>query len=282
MNEPTQKKEPSSLKARVISGVLLFSGLILILVCGGWVFASVCSLCLIRAIYEELNILTISGHKPVWWVNFVGLIISTPLMYFYSPSLMLPILILLSLCALFTILIRKEPKLLDLFYTLLPLMTIVFPGLCLFSFLTLSPKSYQLYMLVLLFILPISNDFFAFFIGNHFRGPKLCPNVSPKKTISGAIGGLLGGIICSLITTIIFSLTTELNLPNLFVVSIFALIGSVACQMGDLLASLIKRSCNVKDFSNIFPGHGGMLDRIDSILVSVILIYCFKNVLTLF
>ena len=96
---------------------------------------------------------------------------------------------------------------------------------------------------------------------------KLAPSVSPNKTISGFIGGIL--------TPCIVSLLLFYNNNNFFEILIFSILFSVTVQSGDLIQSKFKRYCGVKDCSNIIPGHGGMLDRLDGIFLFLILISLF-------
>jgi len=113
-----------------------------------------------------------------------------------------------------------------------------------------------------LFLISIwMTDTAAYFIGRWLKGPKLWPSISPSKTISGALGGLLGAVVGA----VIFELFAE---PRFDMVgcALFALIVSVAGQLGDLVESAYKRSAGVKDSGKVLPGHGGILDRIDSLV----------------
>ena len=107
-------------------------------------------------------------------------------------------------------------------------------------------------------------DIFAYFIGKNFGKHKFT-ELSPKKSIEGCIGGILGAIILVLGYTAVCNevFNIEINYLYAFGISIFL---SVISQMGDLAASSVKRHCNIKDYSNLIPGHGGILDRIDSVI----------------
>ncbi len=107
-------------------------------------------------------------------------------------------------------------------------------------------------------------DVFAYALGKLIGKHKLTP-ISPNKTIEGSIGGILGSIIMNLGYTLIINNLFQLNLPYLNVI-IIAITLSILSQIGDLAASSIKRYVEIKDFSNLIPGHGGLLDRIDSII----------------
>ncbi len=129
-------------------------------------------------------------------------------------------------------------------------------------------------MLVYLVILTaILTDTFAFFIGSFLGKHKLAPQISPNKTIEGSLAGWLGAGIFAFL----FNYFTKLSLPFYFV-SCFALLSPVVTQIGDLAFSLIKRNYGLKDFSNIFGTHGGVFDRLDSLVFGFILMNFLINV----
>ena len=138
---------------------------------------------------------------------------------------------------------------------------------------------YDWYLLVSVFTITTATDTLAMLTGMLLKGPKLCPRISPKKTISGAIGGLVGGILASVVTYICFMTIGSLNT---FMSSIgftiwwaigLGLVGSVMCQIGDIVASWFKRRSRVKDYGTIFPGHGGVLDRVDGLIFTTIVVF---------
>lgn len=139
------------------------------------------------------------------------------------------------------------------------------------SFLTLLAE-FEQGRLWLLFLLVViwSNDTFAYFIGKNLGKHKLAPEVSPKKTLEGAIGGIIGGALVGMV----FVHFTGLSAGLLETAAITMVIGLVA-MAGDLAESLIKRAANVKDSGTIIPGHGGVLDRIDSLIFPVPLLYFY-------
>lgn len=113
-----------------------------------------------------------------------------------------------------------------------------------------------------------ASDSFAYFTGSFFGRHKLCPKISPNKTIEGFIGGLLGTVIVA----VIIGYYMQLSLPLLAVLG--AVIAIIA-TLGDLVESIIKRYTGIKDSGNLIPGHGGVLDRFDSLLFTAPLVYYF-------
>ena len=139
--------------------------------------------------------------------------------------------------------------------------------------------------LVYLILTTCSVDIFALFIGCKFGKHKLNPRISPKKSIEGSIGGIVCALILALVFNLffpIFATTETTNFLNLafnnnlafvapFKVIIITLILTIVGQLGDLAFSMIKRHYEIKDFSDLLPGHGGLTDRIDSICINFIL-----------
>lgn len=129
-------------------------------------------------------------------------------------------------------------------------------------------------------------DVMALFVGKLIGGPKLAPLISPKKTIAGAIGGLFGGIVSAIIIfgvalTGMFGLT-QLS-ENIWVsLALYVSLGlfiAIATEIGDLMASYIKRFCEIKDYGTLIPGHGGVLDRIDGALLASMVCYLFFTIM---
>lgn len=128
-----------------------------------------------------------------------------------------------------------------------------------------------LFVCILIFIGAWVTDACAYFTGMLFGRHKLIPEVSPKKTVEGSIGGTLFCIASFVLYGVIIESVTEFE-ANYVILAISGLLAAVVSQIGDLIMSVIKREKGIKDYGNIFPGHGGMLDRFDSILaVSLVL-----------
>ena len=113
------------------------------------------------------------------------------------------------------------------------------------------------------------SDTFAYYTGMIFGRHQLAPKLSPKKTIEGAVGGVLFGIILCFIYGMIITSSVQVDRAAMLKMSlVIGLLGSVAAEAGDLFASSIKRVMKIKDYSSLIPGHGGILDRFDSVLMA--------------
>ena len=136
------------------------------------------------------------------------------------------------------------------------------------SFTSLGVMRYMqngIWNLVIILVAAWGSDVFAYFTGRLFGRHKLIPEVSPKKTVEGSIGGIVCATLLAVLYGFIVSKATDL-VPNYIVLAVSTFVLSAVSQVGDLIASLIKREYGVKDYGKIFPGHGGVMDRFDSVL----------------
>ena len=155
----------------------------------------------------------------------------------------------------------------------LTLLGFIYCGI-LFSFVYLvNAKQSGGFLVWIIFIGSWLSDTAAYYSGKNFGKHKLSPKVSPKKTIEGSIGGLLGATVFTGIFGIIIQ-----NYVNIMPIYNYFIIGALCGffgQLGDLVASSIKRYVGIKDYSNLIPGHGGILDRFDSIIFSATVVFYY-------
>lgn len=137
------------------------------------------------------------------------------------------------------------------------------------SFTSLSMLRYidknGLFLVILVFIIAWLCDAFAFFVGSLIGRHKLIPEISPKKTVEGAVGGVILTAATCLLYGLLLDYFVKDIAVNYIVLLIYGLVLSVVAQLGDLIASLIKRERGVKDYGDLIPGHGGITDRFDSV-----------------
>lgn len=261
---------------RTITGLALTAFLFLALWGGGLWFAVPCVITTSLSFYEMIRATVQAGHDPVQWPCWLCFALSIPLYHYYgSVMLMMPLVGGTFMLISMTVIFRKEPKLEDITVSCLPLVSVLLPGMCMLGLQKAPGQLNQSMLLVLAFGVPLFGDTLAYFIGSHFGKRKLCPAVSPNKSIEGAVAGLGGSMLWALATAGVFSAFT--SIPPLWHFLALGLLGGVAGQMGDLFASLVKRHCGIKDFSNIIPGHGGMMDRLDSVYWTAVIIYVYYN-----
>lgn len=174
------------------------------------------------------------------------------------------------------------------------LFILVYPMLFLASAWVISYKYSALFAILYAILVPIlGSDSFAYWFGSMIGGKKLCPKISPKKTVAGGIGGLFGGMVLSMLFWVVFEMCAKYYpafiegahytflIPHTVVgwewksALIYLAIGlvcGVLSELGDLAASRIKRAIGIKDYGKIFPGHGGFMDRIDSVMYCLVVL----------
>ncbi|MEG2454691.1 MAG: phosphatidate cytidylyltransferase [Oscillospiraceae bacterium] len=134
------------------------------------------------------------------------------------------------------------------------------------SFVRIAKMELGMYLVVLPLLSAFTSDAFALFAGMLFGKHKLAPELSPKKTVEGAVGGFVGAVVCTVLYGVIMQFGFHLQV-NYFILALYGALGSAISQLGDLSFSYIKRQYQIKDFGNILPGHGGILDRFDSVIL---------------
>lgn len=137
------------------------------------------------------------------------------------------------------------------------------------------------YLVLIPFICTIVSDSGAYFVGVFFGKHKGILQVSPKKSLEGFIGSLVSLIIGMLIYGLILKFAIKLDV-NFGILMLYALVGNIATQLGDLAFSLIKRERRIKDYGNLIPGHGGMMDRFDSMVFAAPVIYILVTLVPAF
>ncbi|MBQ6820491.1 MAG: phosphatidate cytidylyltransferase [Clostridium sp.] len=256
-----------SLNSRYL-GVAVIAPFILFILLGGvWLkgFTFVIS---IIGLYEFYKALKQKEFNPISIVGYILVCI------FYlignNFNYLIYILILAMIMLLLIPIINLKYNFVDVAVTLLGFLYV---GI-LFSFIPLvGNKQGGAFLVWLIFIGSWAADTLAYYSGKYLGKRKLCPKVSPKKTIAGAIGGLLGSTIgCGVLGVFTLSYVQGIQLIHFFLIG--ALCGIMG-QFGDLVASSIKRYVGIKDYGNLIPGHGGILDRFDSILFNAVVVFYY-------
>ena len=147
----------------------------------------------------------------------------------------------------------------------------------------LAKETFDTATMLLTFICAWSCDTFAYFTGRFFGKHKLIPHVSPNKTVEGSVGGVVGAMVICIVYLLIVKNVFDTNMlqwSNVVVEgAVYGLVGGALSQLGDLIASAIKRDTGIKDFGWIFPGHGGFMDRFDSVMFIAPIMYILPMVI---
>lgn len=232
--------------------------------------------------YEMYHTFRKSEYKNSPWAPLLLCVAIYPLWYFLGYKGIL-IALSLSIClALAVFTFKAEMELKDLLATIFSL---IYP-MALVSLAFALSREFPCggtFAISFAIFLPVFSDTFAYLVGSTLGKRKLCPSISPKKTVAGAIGGLLGSVLCAVTFFLLFDLYAVIPIGYVtfsdsvavraVVFVVLGIVGGVLAEIGDLAASRIKRTINIKDFGNIFPGHGGVLDRLDSIMFTLVMFF---------
>ncbi len=252
------------LSIRVTSGIIGLSLLIAVLYTGGPVMAAsifAVSVIGLREFYKAMKSL---NRKPDMIIGAIAaLFISVDFLMKFSSTSLIFVAIVITLLSK-TVLSEQF----DIFDAAVTLIGIIYIPFLLGHTLLLDSTPY----LWLIFLIAFGTDTFAYLIGSKFGKHKLSPKISPKKSVEGSFGGIVGSIVATLIYANLVNIEPALSLVTI------ALIGSIVSQLGDLSASKIKRLAGLKDFGRLMPGHGGMLDRFDSVLFTAPVVYYFVQI----
>jgi len=257
-------------KARLLSGIVLVILSLMTIISGGDILLAALFIISVIGMTELYKILHI--HKtPLGAVGYMAAAGYYILLYFQKSD-MFPLLVVMLLTLAMTIFTVNYPR-----YRIEQIMAV------LFSFLYVAVMLSYVYrtrMLdqgdLLVWLVMLSSwgcDTCAYCIGSRWGKHQLTPVLSPKKTVEGAIGGVLGAAILGCLYAVAIRFSVPDSAINILAYGIICTFGSVISQLGDLAASAIKRNYGIKDFGHLIPGHGGVLDRFDSVIFAAPVIY---------
>ena len=277
------------MKTRVISAIVMIALGILFIYLGGIYLGALIFLCSIVGLYEFYKAFRAKGHRPVQIIGYLYTLL-IPAAVFLKPEHALEVtvkgtnlfpafqLLVMLILLILTVVAHKKVSPMDCAITLLGAFYVPF----LFSFfvLLLNLKDDGLALFIIGILGSIAADTFAIFAGILWGKRKLIPAISPKKTVAGCIGSFVGSTVVVTIYGLILHYGHFMKSPvSVLHFAVLGLILGGSSQIGDLSASAIKRYCGIKDYGKLIPGHGGILDRFDSMLFNVPIVYCYIQIL---
>ena len=265
-------------KRIVTAFIAILVGVSFIIIDNVWVWTVVAAFFGANAVWELIGAVNCRQFKLLTTLCLVFSAAVPFVIMFKLTWLMAPMLAVF-IMALFGVMLTKHKRIKFEHLTMCGVAAVMIPAaLCcvlLFRY-SADPSNRGLGVFLILYVLFCAwfGDSGAYFVGTFLGKHKLCPNISPKKTVEGFIGGIVTVGVVVTITGLIFDFFVfddiRVNYP---VVIIVGMLASVFGVLGDLSASVIKREFGVKDFGNLFPGHGGVLDRFDSVLFVAPFVY---------
>ena len=250
---------------RVSSTVLGLPMVIIVLLLGNkYVIDVALAIVAVIALHEYFN--AFSKYKPIKWIGYLSAI-SISLIHIIPEDMLLKtiaLVISVIVIVLFMQLVINNMKIsiIDIAITLFGICYIVL--FILFIPLMAGEENGKIYIWYI-FIISWGTDIFAYLVGKRFGKHKFS-KISPNKSIEGCVAGIVGAVVLALIYTFFVNKFASVHVISYVAITIVAIILSIVGQFGDFSASSIKRFVGIKDFSNLIPGHGGILDRIDSLI----------------
>jgi phosphatidate cytidylyltransferase len=265
----------SDLAKRIISALIAAPVALIMIYLGGLPLATFLAAVSAGCAWEFYRIAAAGGVEPLDPVGIplagaIPLIVYAAGIGLYTPSLAVPAVVMLIILA--AVIWTRGPQRRPLGAASMTVMGILYTGGLLSFGYALREHPYAVgeragtALVAFPLVLTWASDIGAFFVGRAVGGPKLIPSVSPGKTISGALGGLAATVLLSWLYVRFALAPVALLTMTIPATILFGALISLAAQVGDLAESLLKREANVKDSSHLIPGHGGLLDRLDSLL----------------
>ncbi len=259
------------MKQRIITGVIGAIVVILLLLSPVNVLHVAVGLVTLYGLFEMYKALDLHKNIPLMVLNFIYAV--AIFAYKWIPVEWMPALLFLYVVLLFLAMLKSDNTIAFSKVTLSAFM-LVYIVFTMLHIVLVRKLPFGQYLIFLVLLGACGTDIFAYFVGVFTGKHKLCPNISPKKTVEGAVGGFLGAILCfaGFGLVVQFAFSAQVNYVNLV---ILGAISGILSEIGDLAASMIKRQYEIKDYGHLLPGHGGIMDRLDSIIFIAPLVYYF-------
>ncbi len=275
----------------------------------GWVLAVFAAALACACQFEIVRAMDANGKPVVKWVSYLFAGIAAVLfllsvqaeqagynsLRWLTPEVVIALFAAMTMAAFIAAMLSKRHEAKSVINTGF---TMIYPQLFMILFywiilnsgggVTQSDSYWRTLILLLMIFLPaMFSDTAAYFIGKTFGKTKLCPAISPKKTVAGSVAGVFGGVLAALLIFLVFDNMILINghFVEMAPVANYIAAGAVLAvvsQFGDLAASYLKRALSIKDFGKLLPGHGGIVDRMDSILFCIPAVYMMTNILWVF
>lgn len=266
----------ASLKTRVLTSVICAPVLIIILLGPTLLVTLTVIAASVVGLYEYFKAVGLIEHRGLCVMGAIAAIIFPIGLMLSIQETLISVYVYVVVLFLMMLICNKRVKAADIAMLLLGIIYIPY---FLSYIIHIRTMDYGRFFIWLVFLGAFSTDTCAYFAGRFFGKRKLWPEISPKKTVAGAVGGVAGAgiifVIFGLVVNNVFASFLDGKQFNLLLLFILGLIAAVISEIGDLAASSIKRQYNIKDFGNLLPGHGGILDRCDSIIFVAPTIFLF-------
>lgn len=259
---------------RLRSSIILVILTVLVLYIGGPFSAFVIGLVSLKGIQELLRVYALDKSRFAW-AAYITTILYYLLLVLDKKDLIMPLIILYLLVVL-ALYVFAFPKFKDgaVMQTFLSFFYVSVMLSYVYQIRDITPHG--LVYVILIYVSSWGNDTCAYLVGRKIGKHKMAPELSPNKSVEGAIAGILGSGVFGAVFGVIFCrfiLDGTMQIPIILIFAVIGALGAFPAIIGDLAASAIKRNNDIKDYGNLIPGHGGILDRFDSIIFTAPIVY---------
>ena len=263
------------MKERVFGGFFVALITLIALLSGGVVTTGILTIVSIVGIWEYLRIYSMEKSSFAF-VNYIFTVVFYIFIYLQKINFLFPICIVMLMIVL-AIYVFHFPKYKD-YDVAKVLFSFIYVTVLMSFILRLRNMEFGLYLTFYLLIASWGNDVCAYLVGRTIGKHKLSPKVSPNKSVEGFIGGIIGAFVIGMLYTMAF--IDMLPFTSAFWGGVVSAIAAIPSVIGDLAASAIKRNHDIKDYSHLIPGHGGILDRFDSVIYIAPIIYWLVEIIS--
>ena len=258
-------------KTRLISGIVLVAIAVLVIPLGGWPLTALLAAVSVIGMSELFQIEQMQTAAPAV-TAYLGACVYYVLCMLGASAPAQGMVLALTVIAVLAVYVFAFPK-----FKARQVITAVFGLIYVAVFLSFVLKLRNMdggaYLVWLIFLASWGADTCAYCVGMLFGKHKMAPVLSPKKSVEGAVGGVIGAALIGLIFAIVFRNHLTVFTMPIPALMIIGAVGALISMIGDLAASAIKRQYNIKDYGTLIPGHGGIMDRFDSVIITAPLIW---------
>ncbi len=256
-------------RTRLLSGIVLVVLALIFLIHGGTLLLAVIGVISVIGLFELYRVFKV--EKNIGFIGYIACAVYFFDLYFeFIPNIMLLIMALLIACMCAFVFAYPRFSATQIFAVFFGFFYVAVMLSCVYLTRSLANGTYLVW---LIFLSAWGCDTSAYCFGMLLGKHKMTPNLSPKKTIEGAVGGVVGATVLTIIYGFIFRNGMGASVQYIMVMALVAACGALVAMVGDLAASAIKRNYEIKDFGKLIPGHGGIMDRFDSVIFVAPVIY---------
>ncbi len=256
-------------KTRALSGIVLVALALLFIIHGGALLLVVVGIVSVIGLFELYRVFGI--EKNIGIIGYIAAAVYFfDLWFHFIPNILLLIMAFLIVCMCAFVFSYPKFSVTQIFALFFGFFYVAVMLSCVYLTRQLPNGSYLVW---LIFLSAWGCDTSAYCFGMLLGKHKMTPNLSPKKTVEGAVGGVIGAAVLTIIYGFIFKNGMQANVQYIMMMAVVAACGALIAMVGDLAASAIKRNYDIKDFGKLIPGHGGIMDRFDSVIFVAPVIY---------